>query len=240
MAGGKGIEQWFIRYLTALWTDLLKKPIDERPTYKAPIQVFFKTELMKGLWASVYDMVDYTTRFLERDDLDQALNQVLERDLSAYRIINHQVSPITNDMEIASIEDALKQTEAFPGVHIHLENALSKLSDRKNPDHRTSIKESISTVEGICKIIANDNRGTLGGALEKVAQKTDLHPALKQGFEKLYGYTSDANGIRHALLDAPDLFFEDALYFLVSCSGFVHYLIQKCQRIGIPLEAHEK
>ena len=34
-------------------------------------------------------------------------------------------------------------------------------------------------------------------------QQRSLHPALRQAFNNLYGYTSDEEGIRHPLLDNP-------------------------------------
>jgi hypothetical protein len=51
----------------------------------------------------------------------------------------------------------------------------------------------------------------------------------------MYGYTSDAQGIRHALMDEPNLSFEDAKFMLVSCSAFVNYLIAKAAKAGISL-----
>lgn len=41
---------------------------------------------------------------------------------------------------------------------------------------------------------------------------------------KLYAYTSDEGGIRHAMLDEPNLTAADARYFLLSCTSFVNYL----------------
>ena len=42
----------------------------------------------------------------------------------------------------------------------------------------------------------------------------------------LYGFTNDANGIRHAGdIGGPSSTFEEAKYMLVSCSAFVNYLI---------------
>ena len=52
-----------------------------------------------------------------------------------------------------------------------------------------------------------------------------LHPALKQAFLKLYAYTSDANGIRHANgIGEGNSSFIEAKYMLVSCSAFINYL----------------
>ena len=76
---------------------------------------------------------------------------------------------------------------------------MSFLSDRKNPDYRNSIKESISAVESICKIIAEDEKTTLAKALTKLKKRIEIHGSLEEGFKKIYGYTSDADGIRHAI-----------------------------------------
>jgi hypothetical protein len=43
----------------------------------------------------------------------------------------------------------------------------------------------------------------------------------------MYGYTSDAEGIRHALLEEPTLEQADAIFMLVTCSAFVNYLRAK-------------
>jgi len=62
-----------------------------------------------------------------------------------------------------------------------------------------------------------------------------MHSALKSAFSSLYGYTSDADGIRHALLNEPNLYFEDAKFMLVSCSTFINYLIIKASKAGIKI-----
>jgi len=77
------------------------------------------------------------------------------------------------------------------------------------------------------RIVTKNPKATLGDALELLEKKHSLHPALKAGFSKLYGYTSDEGGIRHAMLDEPNLTSADAIYFLVSCSAFINYLKSK-------------
>jgi len=120
-------------------------------------------------------------------------------------------------------------------VREHLGQSLTLLSDRKKPDYRNSIKESISAVESLGKIVSKQNKATLGPALNAVEKTTKLHPVLKEAFQKLYGYTSDAQGIRHALMDEPTLDIEDAKFMLISCSAFVNYLVVKAQKAGIAI-----
>lgn len=59
------------------------------------------------------------------------------------------------------------------------------LADRKSPDYRNSIKESISAVEAICKLITGSQKATLEDALRQLETKLgSVHPALKDAFRK--------------------------------------------------------
>ena len=143
------------------------------------------------------------------------------------------IAQITSEEDISEIEEAL-QVSLKP-VKTHLKTALDLFANRKSPDYRNSIKESISAVESICKLIAGKDKATLGNTLKVIDMKVELHPALKKAFESLYGYTSDADGIRHALMDKSNLDFEDAKFMLVSCSAFINYLVVKSSKAGIKL-----
>jgi hypothetical protein len=95
------------------------------------------------------------------------------------------------------------------------------------------MKESISAVEALCKILAKNDKATLAPALDAVTQKVQLHPKLREGFKAVYGYTSDDHGIRHALKDDGQPEEEDARFLLVSCSAFVNYLTEKARKNGL-------
>ena len=60
-----------------------------------------------------------------------------------------------------------------------------------------------------------------------IQDKVGLHGALKASLSNLYGYTSDEDGIRHAMLEKPDITFNDAKFLPVSCSAFVNYITEK-------------
>lgn len=164
-----------------------------------------------------------------------SVNSILKDELSGYRFVSGRIVQITSDDEIAAIEQALSMPDSLKAVREHLSQSLTLLSDKKQPDYRNSIKESISAVESLSKIVTKQNKATLGPALNAVEKQTELHAVLKEAFQKLYGYTSDAQGIRHALMDKPTLDIEDAKFMLVSCSAFVNYLVVKAQKAGITI-----
>jgi len=81
--------------------------------------------------------------------------------------------------------------------------------------------------------LAEISQATLGNTLKKLeANGVMIHSAMKAGFEKMYGYTSDADGIRHGGIDFTNAPAEDAKYMLISCSAFVNYLVEKFSRIN--------
>jgi hypothetical protein len=191
-------------------------------------------------WHEVYNYLEFWAQNLDdanqRNRFVKAVNSALERERAGYRIIGNEVAPITDEQELASIEQALEATSKLGGVRSHLADALAKLADRKAPDYRNSIKESISAVESLCRIIVQKDKASLGDALQLLTAKgLRLHPALVRGWSSLYGYTSNEDGIRHAMLDDPQISFADAKYMLVSCSAFTLYLIALSAEASVPL-----
>ena len=227
--------------LKMLWLNYFKKPIDTLSNYWTDIYQEIRKYFFDCKWYEVYDFVEFVANNYH-DEYNKVnpkfmnfCNSVLERELSAYCFVRGKITQITSEEEILEIEEALEISKPLKSINTHLKRALDLLADRKSPDYRNSIKESISAVEAICKLIAKGKKATLGQALKKIEDNVSLHPALREAFTKLYGYTNDAEGIRHALLDEPNLSFEDAKFMLVLCSAFVNYLIGKASKAGIEI-----
>lgn len=239
ISGNKYVQALLIN----IWFYYFKRPLDTlnnnwSVTYKEIREYFWRAK-----WYEVYDFIEFVANNYRDYGSDvnaqfiDFCNDILETELSAYRFVGGKITQITSEEEISEIEKAQENTETLKPVNVHLKTALDLLSDRKSPDYRNSIKESISAVEAICNIITNEKNSTLSQALEKIGKdaKVRLHPALEKAFIKLYGYTSDDDGIRHALFDEPNISLEDARFMLVSCSAFINYLIVKASKAGIKI-----
>ncbi len=224
--GGKYGESGIKQFARALLADFFKEPRDTLSERNTEVFKFVRDRYFDFEWYEVYDFIEYTVEYFNSTRLSEALNEILSRELSGYRIISDRIVDITDEQEVMMLEDALSDT-SFKGVTSHLQRALELLSDRSNPDYRNSIKESISAVESMCRIITGLERATLGDAIKVLESKHGLHPALKAGFSSLYGYANDKDGIRHAMIDEPNLHTEDAKFFLLSCTSFVNYLKSK-------------
>ncbi|UPT65928.1 MAG: hypothetical protein M0D57_15640 [Sphingobacteriales bacterium JAD_PAG50586_3] len=226
-------------YLKILFQKHLKLPIDSIPIYPSDCTTVLKRIFFKFKW---YEFIEFSLKnhnsILDKKEnlfIDE-VNSVLISEFSSYRIVGGEFIEITSEGEIKEVESALENTSKLSGVKAHLNSALSLMADRTNPDYRNSIKESISAVESLCKIIANSPKATLGTALNILEkQGFEIHGALKDGFSKLYGYTSDGDGIRHSMLEESTISQEDARYWLISCSTFINYLIAKAEKGGVKL-----
>ena len=132
--------------------------------------------------------------------------------------------PAATPEEGAAIRNALEDVRAagLQGAESHLRDSGRLINAG---DWAGSVRHSINAVESVARRIAPEAR-TLGPALNKMS---GLHPALKNAFSSLYGYTSDEQGIRHALLDeaASPAQRDEAVFMLGACASFVSYMLRK-------------
>ena len=194
-----------------------------------------KSTLSSDDYDSVLTVIEYIAQTVQKQlyrdvfykgesyTAEQAYNLTMRQEYVGYRLIHGKAHPITDDNEVQAIMESIDSK--YEEVNQHISKSLGFLSDRQSPDYANSIKESISAVERMCSIIIGKPT-TLGDALKKLEDSgVTIHPALKGAFSKLYGYTSDASGIRHAgELGGADSTFEEAKFMLVSCCAFVNYL----------------
>lgn len=154
-----------------LWTGFYKEREDQKPTEARALRQDVKARVFGDDWFEIYDLIEYVLaefRFdrlhpdaASRDDFISSCNRCLEREMSGYRIVGSLITKIISEPEVQSVDLAASKDQ-YDSVAAHIQRALELLSDRKNPDYRNSIKESISAVESICAIIPAIPRLPLG------------------------------------------------------------------------------
>lgn len=232
--------QAFFRYVLS---DIYLQPVRAKNRYIKDLIVLledtFKNDTYDAVLTAFEGIIQYWEQCFQYDNsyafeeeksesLYKMANGLFEREYIGYRFINGILSPISDTLEIDAINELLDNNK-YEVVREHIDKALGLLSDRNNPDYENSIKESISAVESICCIITNTSgkSATLGNTLKKLkAEGLEIHPALEEAYQKLYGFTSDAGGIRHSKgLSDSGTSFAEAKYMLVSCTAFINYLM---------------
>ena len=226
------------KFFRNLWLYFYKSPIDTLYLPQGCVgddtMQYVRDWYFKSEWYLVFDFIEFCAN--EEDDFQidlhlnfqNSCNYFFKQEKSAYRFIDGTLIEINSKEEVLEIDSAIKNVEKFTPVKLHLKRALELYSDRKNPDYRNSIKESISAVESLACIIVDDNKITLGQALKQIEKTHEIPSSLKTAFTAMYGYASHEGGIRHAILkDTVKIEIEEARFMLVACSAFVNYLISK-------------
>lgn len=227
--------------LSAVWAWEFRKARDEMRS-SGEVWQRIKDCVLGGEWFDALDLVEALMRYLDRFSTTRsdgmastfcsAFNSVFERYLVGYRFIGLELTPVDSDTEADAVREGLAATRGFDGARHALERAVALLADRQNPDYANSMKESISAVESVVKKITGS--GDLGAGLRKLEDAgLTIHPALKAAWLKMYGYTSDEDGVRHGGIDAASVDQALAKYLLIVCSAFVSYLIEEGRKVEL-------
>jgi hypothetical protein len=182
----------------------------------------------KGNYVAVFRWIQWVLRRPEvPPTLAENINWALKTGRAAYRVLDGDtIVPVGSDAERETLERAFADlaVTGFYGARAHLRKAAERVTAGQYAD---SVRESIHAVESVAKVL--EPTAELSKALAKLERLGSIHGGMKAAFLALYGYTSNEQGIRHALLDAgaPAVDETDALFMLGACAAFVSYMINK-------------
>lgn len=189
-------------------------------------------EVLDLVWYICHWISDHITATNVMHTIYESFNTLFEREYVGYRFVAGRIVPITDENEAKEIEQACHTP--FEGARTQLQKALCFLSDREHPDYKNCVKESISAVESVCKVISGNEKAALKDALNGlIANGMNIHGSLKSAILALYGYASDEGGIRHAERETEStVTFEEAKFMMVTCSAIVNYLVAEYGKHG--------
>ena len=112
-------------------------------------------------------------------------------------------------------------------IREHLHKAQILYSSKQNPDFNNSCLESIQAVEGICRLILDNNK-ILGDNIRELKKSKSHNQHIIAALEKLNAFRG--NDVAHAKNKGsyiPNR--EDAILIHTICCGFVNYFKSKKQ-----------
>ena len=193
-----------------------------------------KEVIANGSWSDVLGWLEFVLKHPAcPSEFAWEVDAVMAHCHLAYRVFDRVViCPVGSGAERESLAHAFSDLHSaeFHGARDHLSKAANELT---TGNFAGSIRESINAVESVARTLEPD--GSLSGALAKLEESAKIHAAMKAGFTRLYGYTSDEQGIRHAHLNEPSAKPDeaDALFMIGACAAFVSYLINKARSAGV-------
>ena len=222
------------RFIERVLGRLLKQSEDEIDTSYEEVLNQFKDWILHGRFNEVLNLIEIMTNERRYDkEFVNRISKLFETHVAAYWLDKsnypYKFFPRSNKAQGEATQKSIKTIRdgGMGGAETHLRQAAEHINAQRFAE---SIKDSIHAVESVARQIDPESSQSLGYALNSL-EKAGLikHPALKEAFSKLYGYTSDEQGIRHPLLKekSPKVDLDEAMFMFGACASFAAYLVSK-------------
>ena len=199
-----------------------------------------KELFLDGKYNRVFDLLQFVMKHeYVPDGFREYVVTTLQESMCAYTIIEGvwTIVPSAIPEQHTSVERAFGtlQSGPFGAARRHLSDAAECIN---SGDYAGSVRESIHAVESVARRIDGNSRRSLAPALESLSRSgLVFHSAFRTGIEKLYGYTSDEEGIRHSLSkETTNVDLADAVFMFGACASFAAFLVDKARGAGISIE----
>lgn len=153
---------------------------------------------------------------------EDGLNEIFESEHVDHRMREGSIIDLVGATESEAINQALKPGGPFTSAQAHITAGLRALSNRRSPNTLEAAREAIHAAESAARVATGAH--TLADALKTLQKRGEVHPALARGWQALYGWTSDAGGLRHGDSNVAEVSPALARWMLVSSAAFVSYL----------------
>jgi hypothetical protein len=238
-SGASHIEDNWERVLKDWHVQRLHQMVDEFDHKFASQEAKVKRIIQKGNYLEIFGLLEFVIRHGSCPyRLAGGIEWALRKSRAAYTVTDRgkTIAPLSNEGEARIVQKTfadLSHSE-FGGALSHLREAARLLNEGSDAE---SIRESIHAVVSVARLLDPDASTMLSPALKRLEKEGVVHPVIRQGFEKIYGYTNAEQGIRHEILDKPgDVDSTDAQFMFGACSAFVSYLIGKARKAKIDIE----
>lgn len=188
-------------------------------------------------WYQVYDFIELYADMKNSEHINDAINSLLEENLSAYRLVDSNIIPVIDESHINEIELAANQVE---NRSKHIQDALNEYSKKTSCNYNKVITDSISALEATVVDLVDGKNDTLGRALNHYVATNganeDEH--LITAIKNLYKFSCNA-GMRHGGTEYIETTDAEARLYLVVSSAISNYLASKMlpkeETIGVDL-----
>lgn len=174
-------------------------------------------------YADTLDFVQWIIRNGAKE-IAKPVAHILADERCAYRLIEATIVPIASEQEGKAVFSALEtaKTHGMSGAHTHILDAATALT---RGDFAESARESISAVESV--VLTKTGETNFAKGLAKMDQANPMNGAFKIALSRLYDYTSQEPGVRHAKRHegVAAVSERDAIFMMATCAAFVTYVL---------------
>jgi hypothetical protein len=203
--------------------------------FRASIEI--EKLIMNCQWWQFYDICEVLWQGLkykgEKDILSDEINNLFREEQLGFELRDGKVEKIGSGFINAQIKEArylLKEPE-FKGADEHFEKALKALNIRPKPDVENCVKDAISAIESVGRIIVNDEKVLLSDIIKDMAKNKTIPKPLDEAIQKIYAYRGDQPGVAHGLVGISKVTIDEAEFVLAMSAAIIIYLVKKRQNV---------
>ena len=206
-----------------IWSKHLKQQLDTLESDPKECIGQIKEQFFKITPNEVYKFAEFFCLRMKSKDFEANCNRIFQEQGSAYKFINYCIIMNIKDIEAESLHNSL--ITPYKEVNEHMDKAIKFLSEKTNPDYHNCLKEAISAIEALVRIITDKPDGTLGALVQNA--NLNLHKSIQEAIKKVYGFASDEGGIRHSQKSgSKSISYDEALFITVFCSSLINFIIK--------------
>ncbi|MBU4494434.1 MAG: hypothetical protein ABIN18_15100 [Pseudomonadota bacterium] len=124
----------------------------------------------------------------------------------------------------------------YIGPNYQFLKAIDFFNKRPKPDLENCIKEAVGALEGVVRILMNDNNITLGKAVDKLIATGKMRKPFDKVFHVLYGFASSEPGPRHGAFELSKIDIGETEFVLYNSAACMLFL---CKKFGFKSEEEE-
>lgn len=227
---------------------ILRKMLNWTLTYEFEYPKAIETIILTCEWYHFYEICqivyDYFIKTVSQDFaitkpgieqvLQEQLNALFRDEFLGFEIQNGKIERIGNPITDAKIKEAryLLKEQEFKGADAHFEKAIKALNERPNPDVENCVKDAVSAIESVGRIITNDENALLSDIIKNAAKKGVIPQPLDQTFQKVYAYRGNEPGVAHGAVDVSKVTEAEAELILAMSAAMIIYLVKKRSQLS--------
>lgn len=216
-------------YFDEIWEFFFKRPTDEQPP-ALEAAAYLKKWVQECDWYRLYDLLEFFWTILPPSETrvyEVDVNRALERERSAYRMVQAAIVPVSDALEVEEITGAVRRAEehGIEAAQTHLARALKELAVRDEPDYDGAVLQAVRALREVARFITRDTDAGLVEALDEVDPHNMLPQRFRVGLVNLFE-EGDALDERHLFREAEvPVGMPEARYYVVSVSAVINYLL---------------
>ena len=192
-------------------------------------------------WHQFYDICETSWASLpfeywrekERNEFSEQVNALFREEQLGFEFRDGKVEKVGSGFIDSQIKEAryLLKEQEFKGADTQFEKAIRALNVRPNPDVENCVKDAVSAIESVGRIIVNDEKALLSNIIKDLARKDVIPKPLDEAIQKIYAYRGDQPGVAHGLVGASKVTVDEAEFVLAMSAAAITYLVKRRSKV---------